>query len=195
MLTEKEKLEEELDLLKESLELEVISEDEFLKAKNRIQAKINELDSSVQLKGDNLDEEKPKLEQIEQKIEIKELSEEDIDVQKNRDNIKLKEKIYQDSLAQNNPEQKDVKIDDDSYQESKKEPESEEYKDTISLDFSWLKKIFGDRDSKEKQEESKTINEARESEFSSENEISKYKAGNVFIPNSFAIMELSLCKE
>ena len=44
MLSEKEKLGEELKLLKESLELNVITKEEFENAKQRIDAKLNELE-------------------------------------------------------------------------------------------------------------------------------------------------------
>ena len=41
MLTEKEKLEEELNLLKESLDLNVITKEEFENAKQRIEAEFD----------------------------------------------------------------------------------------------------------------------------------------------------------
>ena len=59
MITEKEKLEAEIKLLKESLELEVITKDEYGTAKERIEEKISLLEPEE-----------------EKKIEIKELKEE-----------------------------------------------------------------------------------------------------------------------
>ena len=44
MLSEKEKLEEELKLLKESYSLDVITKGEYEDAKHRIEGKIKELD-------------------------------------------------------------------------------------------------------------------------------------------------------
>ncbi len=81
MLTEKEKLEEELKLLKESLDLKVITTEEHETARQRIEAKLNDLDT---LKQENRETEVKKEEEIkkepmpedkkeEEKIEIKEV--------------------------------------------------------------------------------------------------------------------------
>ena len=96
MLTEKEKLEEELKLLKESLDLEVITKEEFENAKQRITAKLNELSTleqkdievkeNVEIKEQQKPEEKPEITEESKpedkkeggKIEIKELRESDI---------------------------------------------------------------------------------------------------------------------
>ena len=50
MLTEKEKLEEELKLLEESLSLNVITKQEYEDAKQRIDTKLDELDVLEQKK-------------------------------------------------------------------------------------------------------------------------------------------------
>jgi len=96
MLTEKEKLEEELNLLKESLDLNVITKEEFENAKQRIEVKLKELRVLEQKKDESKEksevgeikksEEEPKItEELkpdggkeEEKIEIKELNENDI---------------------------------------------------------------------------------------------------------------------
>ncbi len=76
MLTEKEKLEEELKLLRESLELNVITKEEFESVKQRIEAKLNKPDTLEQKKEETKVEEevkeepKPEDKKEEEKIEI-----------------------------------------------------------------------------------------------------------------------------
>ena len=59
MLTEKEKLEEELKLLEESFSLDVITQEEFEYAKQRVEAKLNKLEALEQEKeeGEEIKEE------------------------------------------------------------------------------------------------------------------------------------------
>jgi len=64
MVSEKEKLQEELKLLEESLSLEVITKEEYDITKARIEAKIKELDQTV--------EEKPKVEEIKEEPKVEE---------------------------------------------------------------------------------------------------------------------------
>jgi len=96
MITEKEKLEEELKLLKESLDLNVITNEEFENAKLIIEGKLKELNVTEQketdvkeggtIKEDQKPEEKeeitkesePEKKSTGEKIEIKELKESDI---------------------------------------------------------------------------------------------------------------------
>ena len=70
MLTDKEKLEEELTLLKESLDLKVITEEEYLTAKFRIDSRIIELSEPKQdnkQEEPQVDEQKPEDKKEEQK--------------------------------------------------------------------------------------------------------------------------------
>jgi len=151
MLTEKEKLEEELKLLKESLDLKVITEDEYNKAKARVDAKLKELDASEEEKDveekEIKEEQKPEDKKEEQKIEIKELKEENIEKP-------VKEEF----------EEEEVKESVKKEEKPKKEELTEEEKDTITLDFSWLKNIFRKKEpvTEEKTEEQKTLDEIKE---------------------------------
>lgn len=88
MLSEKEKLEEELKLLEESLTLEVITKEEYEDAKQRIDGKLNELKQNketVEKKAEVEEEpkepkpegEEPEIKKEEEKIEIKEIKEEE----------------------------------------------------------------------------------------------------------------------
>lgn len=87
MLTEKEKLEEELKLLKESLDLKVITPEEYDNARQRIWGKLNDLEQ-------NNGETMVKEETEEEKIEIKEveLKKEDAE-EKEETEIKKEESI------------------------------------------------------------------------------------------------------
>ncbi len=80
MLSEKEKLEEELKLLKESLELDVITKEEYEAAKAKIDEKLNSLNVLEEKEEESgvKEEPKPEDEKEEEKIEIKELKETDI---------------------------------------------------------------------------------------------------------------------
>jgi len=89
MNEEKEKLEKELEFLKESFDSEVISEEEFLSGKERIQKHLSQLNSEEQKKVsekkveevEEISEEKPKKEEIEVKERI-EKSMEEVDQEK-----------------------------------------------------------------------------------------------------------------
>ena len=61
MLTEKEKLEEELKLLEESFSLDVITQEEFEYAKQRVEAKLNRLDGLEQKEEESEKESKEEL--------------------------------------------------------------------------------------------------------------------------------------
>jgi len=149
MLTEKEKLEEELKLLEESLNLKVITEDEYGIAKARIDAKLKESDAPEEKKDVEEKEikEEPEDKKEEQKIEIKELKGENIEQP-------IKEEFKEEEVKEPVKEEEEQK-------EPKKEELIEEEKDTITLDFSWLKNIFRKKEpmSEEKSEEQKTLDE------------------------------------
>jgi chemotaxis protein histidine kinase CheA len=128
MISDKEKLEEELKLLKESLDLKVITPEEYDSAKARIDVKLKELDVSEGKKEQDIQEEEtreepePEDKKEEQEIEIKELKEEDIE----------KEPIKEEAQEQVKEEEK--------REVPKREEPTEE--DTFTIDFNWLKNIF-----------------------------------------------------
>ncbi len=82
MLSDKEKLEEELKLLKESLDLNVITKEEYETAKQRIEAKLDDLnilkqkngEIEVKKEGEVKEDLKP-----EEKIEVREIKEEKVE--------------------------------------------------------------------------------------------------------------------
>jgi len=155
MLTDKEKLEEELTLLKESLDLKVITEEEYLTAKLRIDSRIIELSEPKQ---DNKQEEpqvdgqKPEDKKEEQKIEIKEIKSEQIaqkePVKEEESHEPLKEEI---SKEETSKEESTITHDEET-EEPKEETKSS---DTISINLSWLFNIF----KRKEPEEDKTVEE------------------------------------
>jgi len=134
MITEKEKLEEELKLLMESLDLQVISEEEYQTAKSRVDDKLKELDPSEEKKENGIKEE-PENKKEEQKIEIKELREEDIEKKPIKEEIK--ETVKNEEKLEEPKKEEIIKQGD----EKPKEDEIKE-EDTITFDLSWLKNIF-----------------------------------------------------
>jgi len=171
MMTEKEKLEEDLNFLKESFESNVITKEEYENAKSKIDARLKELEVSEEKKEPEVEEkaeiEDKKIEEErkeEQKIEIKELREEDI----GKDQVK--EEIREE-------EEKEPVKKEEEQEETKKEELTEE--DTITIDFSWLKNIFRKKEPEEepaevkveeKDAEQKTLDETKEAEVKVEDE-------------------------
>jgi len=166
MLTEKEKLEEELKLLDESLNLNVITKSEYETAKARVDAKLKELVASDEEKDVEEKEikEEPEDKKEEQKIEIKELKGEDIEQP-------VKEEFKEEVKESVKEEEQEglTKPEDEKQKEEVHEDEIKE-KDTITLDFSWLKNIFGKKEpvTEEKSEEQKTLDEIKEEDKSKE---------------------------
>jgi len=139
MLSEKEKLQEELRFLKESFDSGVISKEEHEDAISNIDARLRELEVSEEV------QEKAGLKEEEEKIEIKELKTEDVE-----------------------------KPAEESTEEPKEEVKEEEPgEDTISIDLTWLKKIFRRKsrgeekpveEVEEKDTEQKTLDNIKEEE-------------------------------
>jgi len=197
MLTEKERLEEELKLLEESLDLKVITEDEYETAKARVDAKLKELDASEEKKEveENEIKEEPEDKKEEQKIEIKELKEEDIE-QPGKEEFKeeVKELIKKEE-EQEEPKKEELTEEEQKIEDTQKSeisgttdsgfPTSKskdfEEKDTITLDFSWLKNIFRKKEpvTEEKTEEQKTLDEVKEAEDEPKETITEEKLGEV----------------
>ena len=102
MMSEKEKLEEELKLLEESLKLEVITKEEYEEAKQRIEGTINDLeeknaahetDVKEESKPDEEEKEQIKEEGTEEEPEEKKITQEEFKIKevKGEDIIKKKE--------------------------------------------------------------------------------------------------------
>jgi len=89
MLSEKEKFEEEIKLLEESLELDVITKDEFENAKKRIEEKLKELNQKEE--SDSKPEEEVKEESIVMYKDIKKEEEEKHDEKKEEEKPEIKE--------------------------------------------------------------------------------------------------------
>lgn len=149
MLTEKERLEEELKLLKESLDLNVVTTEEFETAKQRIHAKLDELDALEQkkeeievkkeeeIKEEPMPEEKPVVEEEsklddkteEEKIEIKE-----VELKKYAEEEEaakeevIKEEVEREEEKEAEPEIKREEADEQIREEAAKEPEEEQRK-------------------------------------------------------------------
>jgi hypothetical protein len=116
---EKEKLEKDLKFLKESYDSEVISEEEYLSGKERIERQMNEVkpkEQKTKTEKKNI-EEKPKIEEVnesEKKVEEEEIDEKEIKVEEHKEPEKILE----------------VK---DEAEPEKKEPEKEEIQETIPV--------------------------------------------------------------
>jgi len=88
MLTDKEKLEEELKLLEESLHLEVITKEEYEQTKQRIEEKLKSLEQKETMEiseakepveEEPVEEKQESMEVKEEKVEIKEVKEEEVE--------------------------------------------------------------------------------------------------------------------
>lgn len=144
MLTEKEKLEEELKLLKESLDLNVITKEEFENAKQRIETKINKLSALEQKdteakekveikeeqkpegKPESTEESKPEDKKEEEKIEIKELKESDIKKEEIKHEVAKEED--KEETVKPEEEQKEAEEEQKKLEETKEEAEIVEEK-------------------------------------------------------------------
>jgi|TARA_Y100000310_G_scaffold91835_1_gene89331 hypothetical protein len=103
MLSEKEKLGEELKLLKESLELNVITKEEFENAKQRIDAKLNELEQKKEPEVREKEEIKEEIK--EEKPEV----EGELEVEKEEKKIEIKEvELKKDAVDEKEPLKKEV---------------------------------------------------------------------------------------
>ena len=105
-ISQKEKLEQELNFLKESFEAEVISKDEFEKGKERIEKKLKEF---------NLEQDKSPKEKVEIKEEIKKEEKEDKEVSSEDSAKESKEehKAHDTSeirIIEDNPEEKNIEV-------------------------------------------------------------------------------------
>jgi len=158
MISEKEKLQEELKFLNESFESGVISKEEHGDAVTNINARLRELEVSVQEKS-GLEEEK---------IEIKELKIED--VKKPTEEIKEEsEAKEEEQKIQDTRKSEDSGTADLDIPASKSEDLEEPREDTISIDLSWIKKIFRGKPKEEEKpveedEKQKTLDEIKEEE-------------------------------
>ncbi|MCH8004141.1 MAG: hypothetical protein IH934_05945 [Nanoarchaeota archaeon] len=208
MLTEKEKLEEELKLLEESLDLKVITEEEYETAKARVDSKLKGLDASEEKKDveekEIKEEPKPEDKKEEQKIEIKELKTEQVErkepikEEEVKESVKKEEEEKQEEPKKEELTEEEQKIKDTQKSEisgttyrgfptSKSKDFEEIEKDTITLDFSWLKNIFRKKEpvteekqveelkAEEKPEEQKTLDEVKEAEDKPEETITEEK--------------------
>mgnify|MGYP001588348268 FL=1 len=105
MLTEKEKLEEELKLLEESLSLDVITQDEFEYAKQRIEVRLNKL-KDLEQKEEEPEKESEEEPKPEEEIEIKkeELAEEPEEEEEKEEEQKKLEEIKEEAIEEERPE-------------------------------------------------------------------------------------------
>lgn len=173
MLSDKEKLEEELKLLKESLDLKVITEEEYSSAKARVDVKLKELEAPKETITSYKEIEEGTKEN--EKIDIKELKTDDV--------VQEKEQIKEETKEEDKKPAEEVTTTEEKTEEAKEEVKVEEKKpeeviedkeDTITLDFNWLKKIFGRKEEpvtvepseeakiEEKPEEQKIFGEEKE---------------------------------
>jgi len=130
MLSEKEKLEEELKLLEESFNLEVITKDEYEDAKQRIDGKLNELKQNEDVKEESKPtEEKPETKKEESIVKYKDIREEEEKIEIKE--IKEEEKIEEIKAAEEKKEEAEEvreEATEESVIEEKPEEEVEEEK-------------------------------------------------------------------
>ncbi|MBU90619.1 hypothetical protein CMO94_03670 [Candidatus Woesearchaeota archaeon] len=138
MITEKEKLEAEIKLLKESLELEVITKDEYGTAKERIEEKISLLEPEE-----------------EKKIEIKELKEES-DIEQKEDLVE--EEAAKEEVSKEEPKETEIVKEEITAEHKVEDTQKSEISDTTDSDFSTSKP----KDFEDTEEGQKTLEEVKE---------------------------------
>jgi len=129
MNEQKERLEQELRFLKESLEADVISKDEYEKGKERIERKLNEIGETPIVKEEIIEEpkeEEPKEEKPE--IEIKEIKEQPTKIIGAEE--EQEEKIVEESKEEQKEEEQKPK--------EQKPEETEEPEEEIHISKKWL---------------------------------------------------------
>jgi len=134
MISDKEKLEEELKLLKESLDLNVITEEEYNSAKERIDVKLNEVEAPKEMITSSKEVEEGTEEN--KKIEIKEMKTDEVGQEK--------EPVKEAEEEVGTPEERAEEAKEEVHIEEKNPEEPiKDKEDTITIDFNWLKNIFG----------------------------------------------------
>jgi hypothetical protein len=155
MLTEKEKLEEELKLLEESLSLEVITKEEYDQTKQRIEVKLNTLDNDDKSEIKEPKKDKVKIKKI--KEDSKEGEEKTVsgeEVSKDEEEKPQEEKI--ETVSKKEPkegeEKSNLKEKQSASEEDEEDPnESEKVKSAEDIALEQVKKA-SEREDNEKQE-------------------------------------------
>jgi hypothetical protein len=123
MLTEKEKLEEELKLLEESLSLNVITKQEYENVKQKVESKLNEL-RALEQKREDSSEEKP---EAREEGEIKEEPKPEEEKEEEKPKItEIKEKIVKPVEEEKEEEKTEIKKEESAEEEQKKIEEVKE---------------------------------------------------------------------
>ena len=134
MISDKEKLEEELKLLKESLDLNVITEEEYNSAKERIDVKLDKIEAPKEMITGSKEVEEETEEN--EKIEIKEMKTDKVGQEKEAEE-KTEEEVG------TTEEQDEEAKEEVNVEEKKPEEPIGDKEDTFTISFDWFKKIFG----------------------------------------------------
>ena len=134
MISDKEKLEEELKLLKESLDLNVITEEEYNSAKERIDVKLDKIEAPKEMITGSKEVEEETEEN--EKIEIKEMKTDEVGQEKEAEE-KTEEEVG------TTEEQDEEAKEEVNVEEKKPEEPIGDKEDTFTISFDWFKKIFG----------------------------------------------------
>tara|TARA_Y100000310_G_scaffold134408_1_gene133383 strand:+ start:595 stop:1980 length:1386 start_codon:yes stop_codon:yes gene_type:complete len=179
MLSEKEKLEEELKLLEESLKLEVITQEEYEETKQRIEEKLKSLETDEKPEESKPDEEKVEEEKEikKEEVQIKEAKEEDLE--------KEEEKIQAEAQEQEtDQEEKQKKLEEAKEAEKEIEKPEEAVEEKVEEEKTEEEKPAEETKEEEKEEEKpveeeKQVEETKEEEKTEEPIVEEEQPGSV----------------